>query len=94
MTPDDEILILLGERDATRELLLASGAPLCWALAEVVQIWRHAHAQSKLAYEHWRRNPGGEAYAVYRAAQDRADAALEALRMKGARADALAAAHG
>ena len=76
---DDDVLILLGERDATRELLLAAGAPLCWALDEVVQIWLHAHSQAMLAYEHWRRTPGGEAYAVYRAAQDRADAAQDAL---------------
>ena len=86
---DDDVLILLGQRDATRELLLAAGAPLCWALDELVQIWRHAHSQAKLAYEHWQRTRGGDAYAVYRAAQDRADAAQDALRIKGARADAL-----
>ena len=91
---DDEILILLGERDAIRELLLAAGAPRCWALAELVQVWIHAHSQAKRAYEHWRRTPGGEAYTVYRAAQDRADAAQDALRITSARADALAAARG
>jgi hypothetical protein len=94
MTPDDEILILLGERDATRELLLASGTPLCWAVSELVQIWRHAHSQAKLAYEHWRWSPGGDAYAVYRAAQDRADAAQHALSAGVGRANVVAAAHG
>jgi hypothetical protein len=86
---DDDVMILLGERDATRELLLAAGAPLCWALDELVQVWRHADAHAKHAYDHWRRTPGGEAYAVYRAAQDRADAAQDALSIQGARADAL-----
>jgi hypothetical protein len=94
MNPEDELLILLGERDAVRELLLSSGAPLSWALGELVQVWRHAHAQAKLAYEHWHRTPGREAYAVYRAAQDRADAAQHALRMKTGRSRALAAVEG
>jgi hypothetical protein len=94
MKSEDELLILLGERDAVRELLVTSGAPLSWALGELVQVWRHAHAQAKLAYEHWRHMPGGEAYAVYRAAQDRADAAQNALKMKAGRSRALAAVEG
>jgi hypothetical protein len=93
MTGDELLTMLLAERDRTRELLLASGTPLCWAVSEVVEVWRDAHAHARVAYEHWRESPGGDAYAVYRAAQDRADAAQHALSVKTARADVLAAAH-
>jgi hypothetical protein len=91
---DDELLTtLLAERDRMRELLLASGTPLCWAVDELVAVWRDAHAHARLAYEHWRGSPGGDAYAAYRAAQDRADAAQSALSVKAVRTKALAAAH-
>ena len=37
--------------------------------------WSAARAEANLAYEQWCRRPGAEAYLVYRAAEDRADAA-------------------
>ena len=37
--------------------------------------WSAARAEANLAYEEWCRCPGAEAYLVYRAAEDRADAA-------------------
>jgi hypothetical protein len=40
---------------------------------------REAQAEADLAYEDWRRDPTTDAYVVYRAAQDRADAAQDAL---------------
>ena len=40
---------------------------------------REAQAEADLAYEYWRSQPSREAYAVYRAAQDRADAAQDDL---------------
>ena len=40
---------------------------------------REAQAEANLAYEDWRHRPSGDAYVVYRAAQDRADAAQDAL---------------
>lgn len=43
--------------------------------------WRAARAQARAAYEQWRARPGATSYAAYRAAEDRADAALEALRL-------------
>ena len=43
-------------------------------------IWGAARAEANLAYEAWCRNPGRESYAVYRAAEDRADAAEDALQ--------------
>lgn len=44
--------------------------------------WRVARADARRAYEAWRRHGGAAAYAAYRAAEDRADAALEALRLR------------
>jgi hypothetical protein len=46
---------------------------------EVTQVWRQAHAQARLAYEHWCISPGPAAYARYRAAQDQADSAQDEL---------------
>jgi hypothetical protein len=42
-------------------------------------IWSAARAEANLAYEAWCESPGSDAYAVYRAAEDRADAAEQAL---------------
>jgi hypothetical protein len=42
-------------------------------------IWSAARAEANLAYEAWCGAPGLDAYAVYRAAEDRADAAEQAL---------------
>jgi hypothetical protein len=42
-------------------------------------IWSAARAEANLAYEAWCEAPGPEAYSVYRAAEDRADAAEQTL---------------
>jgi hypothetical protein len=42
-------------------------------------VWGAARAEANLAYAEWCRNPGRDSYAVYRAAEDRADAAEDAL---------------
>jgi hypothetical protein len=42
---------------------------------EVFVLWSAARAEANLAYDEWCAHPGREAYAVYRAAEDRADAA-------------------
>jgi hypothetical protein len=42
-------------------------------------IWSAARAEANLAYQAWCEAPGQVAYAVYRAAEDRADAAEQAL---------------
>jgi hypothetical protein len=42
-------------------------------------IWSAARAEANLAYAAWCNESGSEAYAVYRAAEDRADAAELAL---------------
>jgi hypothetical protein len=41
--------------------------------------WRAAHDEATAAYEAWRSRGGGEAFAIYRAAAVRADAAQDAL---------------
>ncbi len=50
---------------------------------ELFVIWCAARADANLAYEAWCARPGAEAYAVYRAAEDRADAAEGALVRAG-----------
>jgi hypothetical protein len=42
-------------------------------------MWSAARAEANLAYEAWCETGGSDAYAVYRAAEDRADAAEQAL---------------
>lgn len=46
---------------------------------ERLAIWSAARAEANLAYAAWCASPGPDAYAVYRAAEDRADAAEDAL---------------
>ena len=42
---------------------------------EVFVLWSAARAEANVAYDDWCTSPGADAYAVYRAAEDRADAA-------------------
>ena len=51
---------------------------------ELFTIWSAARAEANLAYSAWCDVPGGDAYTVYRAAEDRADAAEQALADVGA----------
>jgi len=48
-------------------------------LEEFSFVRREAQAEADLAYDHWRAQPSRDSYAVYRAAQDRADAAQDDL---------------
>jgi hypothetical protein len=48
-------------------------------LEELSFVRREAQAEANLAYEDWRDWPTADAYAVYRAAQDQADAAQDDL---------------
>lgn len=54
-----------------------------WAVDELGFAWHAARAGAQRAYEYWQCNPGARAYAVYRAAQDRADAAQDAFARWG-----------
>jgi hypothetical protein len=44
-------------------------------LEEVFVLWSASRAEANLAYDAWCGSPGTDAYFVYRAAEDRADAA-------------------
>jgi hypothetical protein len=46
---------------------------------ELFTIWSVARAEANLAFDAWTAAPGVEAYAAYRAAEDRADAAQDDL---------------
>jgi hypothetical protein len=48
-------------------------------LEELSFVRREAQAEANLAYADWHQHPNGERYVVYRAAQDRADAAQDQL---------------
>jgi hypothetical protein len=71
---------LLEHLEDTHEIVLADGrADSAQRLGELYAVWCAARAESNLAFEAWRETPGGEAYTVYLAAEDRADAAEAAL---------------
>ena len=46
---------------------------------ELYTLWSAARAEANLAYEAWCSVPGSDGYVVYRAAEDRADAAEQTL---------------
>jgi hypothetical protein len=51
---------------------------------ELFVLWSAARAEANMAYDAWCEAPGRIAYAVYRAAEDRADAAEVALSERAA----------
>ena len=53
------------------------------AWSPVLEAWRDAAEEAAGALDEWRRRPGRDAYAAFRAAQDRADAAQDALAFQG-----------
>jgi hypothetical protein len=66
---------LLRGIDDTRELVVAR----CDDGDVLFQVWRAAQDEADAAYGHWREVGGREAYLGYRAAADRADAAMDAV---------------
>jgi len=66
---------LLRGLDDTRELVVARSTD-----GDVLhRVWRAAQDEADEAYLLWRDAPGREAYLAYRAAADRADAAMDAV---------------
>jgi hypothetical protein len=65
----------------------ARRAPLAWVVDELVLAWQSAQREAVDAYVAWSGSHTAEAYAAYRAAQDRADAAQNTLaeRSRGLR---------
>jgi hypothetical protein len=74
---------LLEHLDDTHEIVLGPVAEpedeLPFPLEELLFCWRDAEDEAGSAYQLWRERPGVEAFAVYRAAADRAGAAQDAL---------------
>jgi hypothetical protein len=66
---------LLDDVPDTFEIVLRRGSS--WS--PVLEAWRDAAEEASEALVAWRRGPSRGAYAVYRAAQDREDAALDTL---------------
>ena len=71
----DELRVLLDGVPDTRELVIRRAA----AWAPELDAWRDAHEDAAAAYRAWLRGPTPVGYAAYRAAQDREDAAQDAL---------------
>ncbi|HVL95582.1 MAG TPA: hypothetical protein VM266_06945 [Solirubrobacteraceae bacterium] len=73
-----ELRALLDQVPDTRELVLRrpGNGPAWNALYDA---WSDAHEEAEEAYRDWRALGDGTAYAAYRAAQDREDAAQDAL---------------
>ena len=71
----DELKLLLDDVPDTRELVIRCGPG--WT--PVRDAWRDAHEDAGAAYMAWRQERTPAAYAAYRAAQDREDAAQDAL---------------
>jgi hypothetical protein len=75
----DDLRLLLDEVPDTRELVIRRDAG--WAPER--DAWRDAHEDAYAAYRAWLADRTALAYAAYRAAQDREDAAQDALAAKG-----------
>lgn len=81
-----ELKQLLDQVPDTHELVLRRVDPQP-AFDAVYDAWADAHEEAEAALIDWRRNgggPGGVRYHAYRAAQDREDAAQDALRAQPA----------
>ena len=74
-----ELRALLDQVADTRELILRRTASLGPTFDAVYDAWSDAHEEAEHAYRTWRASGGARDYAVYRAAQDREDAAQDAL---------------
>ena len=76
-----ELRALLDEVADTRELILRRDAALGPAFDAVHDAWSDAHEEAEAAYVAWRATQTAADYAVYRAAQDREDAAQDVLAL-------------
>jgi hypothetical protein len=63
-----------------RELVFSCEVPPAASMLGCMRLaWQDAQSEARCTYEDWRRRGGPDAYLIYRAAQDRADAAQDAL---------------
>jgi hypothetical protein len=75
----NELKVLLDQVADTRELVLRRSAIQGHPRGAEYDAWSDAHVEAEDAYWRWKRDGGAAHYATYRAAQDREDAAQEAL---------------
>jgi hypothetical protein len=76
----DDLRLLLDAVPDTREFVLRRGEG--WGADR--DAWREAHDEAHDAYRRWRTDGTRGAYAAYRAAQDREDAAQDSLAARAA----------
>ena len=76
-----ELRALLDQVADTRELVLRRAADHGPLWNELYDAWSDAHEEAEDAYREWRAAGDAAAYAAYRAAQDREDAAQDALAL-------------
>jgi hypothetical protein len=74
-----ELKALLDEVADTRELVLRREPTAGASWNALYDAWSDAHEEAEDAYGAWRLRGGGGHYSAYRAAQDREDAAQDAL---------------
>ena len=74
-----ELRALLDQVADTRELILRRAAALGPTWNALYDAWSDAHEEAEDAYWAWQSRGGAALYAAYRAAQDREDAAQDAL---------------
>jgi len=77
MTPQEaaqELLARLADSGAAQSV-----SPALWIRDELADTWRAARDDVSAAYGYWSQLRTRESYAVYQAAQDRVDAAQDAL---------------
>ena len=80
MSPDAANRLLRSPRGEDLRPRVSSGSVHYYAMLEEFSfVRREAQAEANLAWEDWCRRPCADAYAVYLAAQDRADAAQDEL---------------
>jgi hypothetical protein len=80
MSQQDSNRTLLRFPGKQREFSVARPTARDYAmLEELSYTWRDAQSEARAAYEVWRLRHSRETYCVYRAAQDRADAAQDEL---------------
>jgi hypothetical protein len=74
-----ELKALLDEVADTRELVLRRVPEAGPSWNALYDAWSDAHEEAEDAYLEWRLRGGAKPYSAYRAAQDREDAAQDAL---------------
>ena len=74
-----EMAINRDQSDRAIGLIASEPIEWDWLYAELADAWRAAEDEATLAYGHWLEKGDRVAFAIYRAAQDRADAAHDEL---------------